>query len=103
MAHQFEASRQDSMADKEVNIDDAVESVTEDTKSASHEDIVSSNRQPDDLEKADLKTTAPESLRRTITAQDWTGPDDPENPLNWCGKALKMRVMPPLTAFAGVS
>lgn len=83
MAHQFGTSRQDSMADQEVNIDDAVESVTEDTESASHEDMVSSNRQPDDPEKADLKATAPESLRRTITAQDWTGPDDPENPLNW--------------------
>ena len=22
-------------------------------------------------------------LKRTVTAQDWTGPDDPENPLNW--------------------
>ena len=24
-----------------------------------------------------------EVLQRTVTAQDWTGPDDPENPLNW--------------------
>jgi hypothetical protein len=71
------------MADKEVNVDDAVESITEDTESASHEDVVSSNRQPDDLEKADPNATAPEPLRRTITAQDWNGPDDPENPLNW--------------------
>ena len=23
------------------------------------------------------------ALQRTVTAQDWTGPDDPENPLNW--------------------
>ena len=22
-------------------------------------------------------------LQRTVTAQDWTGPDDPENPNNW--------------------
>ena len=47
------------MADKEVNVDDVVESVTEDTESASHEDIASNNRQPDDLETAALKTTAP--------------------------------------------
>jgi hypothetical protein len=82
------------MADKEINVDDAAESVTEDTESATHEDIVSSNRQPDDLEKADPKATAPEPLRRTITAQDWNGPDDPENPLNWYGRAWLMRAIP---------
>lgn len=103
MANQLETSKRDSMADKEVNIDDAGESVTEDIESASHEDIVSSNRQPPDLEKADVKATAPESLRRTITAQDWTGPDDPENPLNWYSRALEARVMPLLTASAGAS
>ena len=25
----------------------------------------------------------PNGLQRTVTAQDWTGPDDPENPRNW--------------------
>lgn len=24
-----------------------------------------------------------DALQRTVTAQDWTGPDDPENPVNW--------------------
>jgi hypothetical protein len=91
------------MADKEINVDDAAESVTEDTESATNQDIVSSNRQPDDLEKADPRTTAPEPLRRTITAQDWNGPDDPENPLNWYGRAWLMRVIQVLTPFAGVS
>jgi hypothetical protein len=103
MAHTFEESRHDSMADKEINFDDAVESVTEDTESATHEDIVSSNRQPDDLEKADPNVTAPEPLRKTITAQDWNGPDDPENPLNWYGRAWLPRAIPILTPFAGVS
>ena len=30
-------------------------------------------------------STSPEkySLQKTVTAQDWTGPDDPENPINW--------------------
>jgi hypothetical protein len=87
MAHQVGLSRRDSMADKEVHVDDTVKSVTEDTELASREDIASSNRQPHDLEKADPKATAPESLRRTITAQDWNGPDDPENPLNWYERA----------------
>ena len=91
------------MADKEINVDDAAESVTEDIESAPNQDIVSSNRQPDDLEKADPKATAPEPLRRTITAQDWNGPDDPENPLNWYGRAWLMRVIQVLTPFAGVS
>lgn len=31
------------------------------------------------LETPDKK----EVLQRTVTAQDWTGPDDPENPQNW--------------------
>ena len=22
-------------------------------------------------------------LQKAVTAQDWTGPDDPENPMNW--------------------
>jgi len=87
MAYQAGAPRRDSMADKEVNVDDVVESVTEDTESASHEDIASNNRQPDDLETAALKTTAPGPLQRTITAQDWNGPNDPENPLNWYDRA----------------
>jgi hypothetical protein len=91
------------MADKEINVDDAAESVTEDTESATHEDIVSSNRQPDDLEKADPKATAPEPLRRTITAQDWNGPDDPENPLNWYDRAWLVRAIAILTPCAGAS
>jgi hypothetical protein len=91
------------MGDKEVNVDDTVDSITEDTESANHKGVVSSNRQPDDIEKANLKTTAPEPLRRTITAQDWDGPDDPENPLNWYGKALAMRVKPILIESAGAS
>lgn len=36
-----------------------------------------------DLEKAKVDAVSSEPLRRTITAQDWNGPDDPENPLNW--------------------
>jgi hypothetical protein len=78
------------MADKGVHVDDAVESFTEDTESTSHEDIASSGCQPHDLEKADPKNTASEPLRRTITAQDWNGPDDPENPLNWYDRARVM-------------
>ena len=45
----------------------------------------------DDAEKGLGNTVAdgpeapekPNTLQRTVTAQDWTGPDDPENPRNW--------------------
>ena len=40
-----------------------------------------------DLEKASThhtnRSTRPNGPQRITTAQDWSGPDDPENPLNW--------------------
>lgn len=36
-----------------------------------------------DPEKAVSKAISPGPLQKTITAQDWNGPEDPENPLNW--------------------
>lgn len=43
-----------------------------------------------DLEKATTQHTqrtttsrAGDPVQRVTTAQDWTGPDDPENPFNW--------------------
>jgi hypothetical protein len=83
MAPHVDATRQDSMAGKEVTTERLTESVTEETDSGSHKDGTQSDRELNDLEKADTKATAPEPLRRTVTAQDWNGPDDPENPLNW--------------------
>jgi hypothetical protein len=71
------------MAGKEVTTERLTESVTEETDSGSHKDGTQSDRELNDLEKADTKATAPEPLRRTVTAQDWNGPDDPENALNW--------------------
>ena len=39
-------------------------------------------------------------LGRTVTAQDWTGPDDPENPMNWALlKKVYHTVIPGLFAF----
>ncbi len=43
---------------------------------------------PADLEKADTRATQHSTIsqqpaHRVKTAQDWTGPNDPENPLNW--------------------
>lgn len=47
-----------------------------------------SARQPGhglDLEKAETmhSSTGQQPMARIQTAQDWTGPDDPENPMNW--------------------
>ena len=40
-------------------------------------------------------------LKRTLTAQDWIGPDDPENPLNWpLRKRIYRTTVPSLLAFA---
>lgn len=39
-------------------------------------------------------------VKRTVTAQDWTGPDDPENPINWLRwKKVYHTVIPGLFAF----
>lgn len=40
------------------------------------------------------------SVRRTVTAQNWTGPDDPENPMNWPRwKKIYHTIIPGLFAF----
>ena len=83
MAERPVVARRDSMADKEANADDSVEFVTEDTESVNHNNGTASDRDINDVEKADTEVVPPEPLRRTVTAQDWNGPDDPENPLNW--------------------
>ena len=41
-----------------------------------------------DLEKSTSHATqhsarSGEPVQKVVTAQDWTGPDDPENPMNW--------------------
>jgi len=41
------------------------------------------------------------AVHRVVTAQDWTGPDDPENPHNWpLWKRIWHAVPPGLFAFA---
>jgi hypothetical protein len=40
-------------------------------------------------------------ISRVVTAQDWTGPDDPENPHNWpLFKRIWHTVQPALFGFA---
>lgn len=36
-----------------------------------------------DAAEKGLEISQSKGLQRTVTAQDWTGPDDPENPTNW--------------------
>jgi hypothetical protein len=66
------------MADKEATTDGSFDSSVEIVESDSHKNT---SGLPGDLEKAD--TRAALSQQKIITAQDWTGPDDPENPQNW--------------------
>jgi hypothetical protein len=41
------------------------------------------------------------TVRRVVTAQDWTGPDDPENPQNWpLRKQVYHTITPALFGFA---
>lgn len=60
---------------------------------------------PVDLEKSitedDLEAGQRTPAVRTVTAQDWTGPDDPENPHNWpMTQRIYHTIIPALFAFA---
>lgn len=73
----------DNMADKEATTNGSFESSVDLTE-ANLKSHTSTNNSPNDLEKADFNASPPsESPETTITAQDWTGPNDPENPQNW--------------------
>lgn len=63
--------------DKEVFPRGKTDSVTE---SGPQTDMASGDNDP---QKAATTATPLKSLQNTVTAQDWSGPDDPENPLNW--------------------
>lgn len=56
-----------------------------------------------DSEKQDAPAQGDETdnpVKRTMTAQDWTGPDDPENPHNWpFGKKVYNTMAPSFFAF----
>lgn len=82
MAERPDVTRRDSLDDKELHIDGITKPVAEDTSPANPKDGTL-NDHDDDVEKAHDKAVPPEPLRRIVTAQDWTGPDDTENPMNW--------------------
>ena len=47
-----------------------------------------------------VQTEKHTGIARTVTAQDWTGPDDMENPLNWSmGKRVYTTTVPALLGF----
>jgi hypothetical protein len=59
--------------------------VKKDTDADSHASLpidLLSNHSSDSLPAKDEERSG-EPIRRAVTAQDWTGPDDPENPHNW--------------------
>jgi hypothetical protein len=43
-----------------------------------------------DPEKGDFTASPSKSPEKAITAQDWTGPDDPEDPQNWWEEQIKL-------------
>ena len=54
-----------------------------------------------DIEKDAGQEEAAAGLHRVVTAQDWTGPDDPENPWNWArGKRIAHTAVMALMGFA---
>jgi hypothetical protein len=68
------------MVDKAAITDGSFESSVEIIKTDGHKDMDSS---PSDLEKGDPQAAPSRSPETAITAQDWTGPNDLENPQNW--------------------
>jgi hypothetical protein len=51
--------------------------------------------------KEDTETPRGEPIHRAVTAQDWIGPDDPENPHNWSvTKKAIHTIFPGLYGFA---
>ena len=72
-------------------IDAEKESMHTATDDSSMPDVPQESRlaASNDLEKTPTRPTQPPAkgqsgqLQRATTAQDWTGPDDPDNPINW--------------------
>lgn len=70
------------MADKEGS-PEAADSIMDASKTGSNANNLPVDAGHQNVEKANKNSASGEPLGRTVTAQDWTGPDDPENPLNW--------------------
>jgi hypothetical protein len=61
----------------------------------------SSEEQGSDIEAVESKRSEHHAVSRVVTAQDWTGHDDPENPHNWgIYKRAWHTVQPALFGFA---
>lgn len=78
-----EAVLEKGMADESRSIMEAIEAAS---LHSDDRDEESGTHGPTDLEKAPTQTstrTGHEAMKRIATAQDWDGPDDPGNPLNW--------------------
>lgn len=67
---------------EDVRSEAEVESILSAIEVGSENDISPAGDRADDPEKA-AAAQDQEPIKRTVTAQDWSGPDDPENPQNW--------------------
>lgn len=70
----------DTMDSKEIYSHRWTDSAMNPIKHDEQLDMMTRERDP---EKADTNATPLEPLQKTITAQDWNGSEDHENPLNW--------------------
>ena len=58
-------------------------------------------RQASNRPDVDPSHEKPGTITRVVTAQDWTGPDDPENPLNWStARKVYITTVPAFMGFA---
>lgn len=71
-----------SQTKNDVHSEAEAESILSAIEVGRNDDISPVGDKVDDPEKA-AAAQAHEPIKRTVTAQDWSGPDDPENPQNW--------------------
>lgn len=63
-------------------------------------DFEKAKTKPDDVSGEPNPITETATARRVVTAQDWTGPDDPENPHNWpLRKRIYHTIIPGIFGF----
>lgn len=83
-----QASQHPDLSKNPLNKMESEESLNEPEKIYSKTSSPSNSRIFDgDIEKVitqpDLEAGNATAAKKVVTAQDWTGPDDPENPFNW--------------------
>lgn len=66
-----------------MDLEKRVEEATSSEEPRTPDSVVEKEIGPSDREVADPNHADGHPVVRVVTAQDWNGPDDPENPQNW--------------------